>query len=128
MALASGVQFEASQLAQGIRNYPKKTRDKISEIMEEVGKEMEAYAQANARWEDRTGEAREGLTAEVTGGFEAWSKNQLELTLSYSVDYGIWLELRWGGRYAIIIPTVEKFGPELMRRMNGITEDIIYYA
>jgi len=30
------------------------------------------------------------------------------------VEYGKHLELRWGGRYAIIGPTIARVGPEVM--------------
>ena len=126
--MRNGASFEGSTLARGIRQYPKKTRDKIIEIMEEFQEELLDYAQSNAPWQDHTGEARSGLSTEVSGGFEAWSNNAVSLSLFHTVDYGIWLEVRWGGKYAIIIPTLEKMGPELMSRFEGITEDIIYYA
>lgn len=65
----------------------------------------------NAPWTDRTGNARNGLKAEHQKQEMRWH----QLTLSHSVPYGIWLEVRWSGRYAILNPTLEKIGPELMR-------------
>ena len=35
-----------------------------------------------------------------------------------NVHYGIWLEVRWGGRFAIIVPTIEHF------RQQGIGTEI----
>lgn len=126
--MPQGVNFQGgsisgSSLAFGLRNYPRKTRDRIAEIMEEFAEEALSYMQENAPWEDQTGDAREGLGAAVE---ELGS--MLSLILYHSVDYGVWLEVRWGGRYAIIIPTLETMGPELMSRLEGITEDIVYYA
>lgn len=126
--MRQGASFQGSSLARGIRQYPKKTRDKMIEIMEEFAEELLDYAQSNAPWEDQTGDAREGLGTAVSGGFEAWGNNAISLSLFHTVDYGIWLEVRWGGKYAIIIPTLETMGPELMSRFEGITEDIIYYV
>lgn len=71
--------------------------------------EIQQYARDNAPWDDISGEARAGLTAEVV--------RELFVTyivLYHTVDYGIWLEIRWDGRFAIIEPTLEKFGPETM--------------
>lgn len=118
-----GGSIAGSSLAFGLRRYPEKTREKIREVMEEFVDEAVEYMQANAPWEDQTGDAREGLSGAVesVGSMES-------LILYHTVDYGIWLEIRWGGRYAIVIPTLESMGPELMNRLEGITEDIIYYA
>ena len=128
MPVSGGVSFgggsiAGSSLDLGLRQYPEKTRERIREIMEEFVDEAVEYMQANAPWEDQTGEAREGLSGAVEslGSMES-------LILYHTVDYGIWLEVRWGGRYAIVTPTIETMGPELMSRLEGITEDIIYYA
>ncbi len=76
-------------------------------------KRVEAYAKEHAPWQDRTGEARKGLTAK--------GKQRLvyyEIELFHTVEYGVWLEVRWSGKYAIIQPTLEVMGPELMRELN----------
>jgi hypothetical protein len=72
-------------------------------------KRVEQYAKSNAPWADRTGAARDGLTAE--GYFRL---TQYTIVLYHTVDYGIWLEIRWNGRYAIIMPTIEAMGREFM--------------
>lgn len=126
--MVQGASFSGSTLSRGIRNYPKYTRDEIHRVMEEFSQEVLQYARDHAPWQDRTGEARSQLGVEVSGGFQSWSKNAASLTLYHGVDYGIWLEVRWSGRFAIIIPTIEVMGPKLMEKLERITEDIIYYA
>lgn len=76
-------------------------------------REMEAYAKANAPWQDRTGAARAGLTATVeeTGPIGT-------IVLSHGVSYGIWLEIANGGRFAIIAPTIDVFAPQIMRDLQ----------
>jgi hypothetical protein len=71
--------------------------------------QVENYAQQNARWQDRTGQARRGLTATGSSSITKYT-----IDLFHTVDYGIWLEVRWSGRYAIIIPTIEVMGPRFM--------------
>lgn len=62
---------------------------------------VESEAKSNARWTDRTGNARQGLT-----GFpEAVSEDLVLLVLQHKMDYGTYLELK--ERYAIILPTLE---------------------
>lgn len=83
--------------------------------MKTQAKRVEAYAKANAPWEDRTGDAREGLTATAEVEDEGFVIN-----LFHTVEYGIWLEIRWGGTYAIIEPTIEEMGPRVMSALNGV--------
>lgn len=75
--------------------------------------EVENYAKEHASWDDRTGDARAGLTAK---GEQRLTKYTIHLY--HTVDYGIWLEIRWDGKYAIILPTIEHMGHELMGRLN----------
>lgn len=82
----------------------------IEEVLEEFAESMEEYARTHASWEDRSGDARDGLTAEVVDG----GLFQNSIVLYHTVDYGIWLEIRWNGRYAIILPTIEHYGPLVM--------------
>jgi hypothetical protein len=81
----------------------------------ESGKErVEGYAKMNAPWADRTGAAREGLTASV-------SEHDAEITLelAHTVEYGIWLETIQDGAFAIIMPTLEALGPEILREAGA---------
>lgn len=76
-------------------------------------REVEDYAKENAPWEDRTGEARSGLKAIGEQRLTTYS-----ITLYHTADYGIWLEVRWDGKYAIIVPTLEVMGPRLMEALG----------
>lgn len=85
------------------------------EIAYDQAEEMENYAKQNAPWTDRTGDARERLhaTVEETGPIGT-------IVLSHGVEYGLWLELDHGGRYAIIAPTIDVFGPKIMRSLQNM--------
>lgn len=76
-------------------------------------REVQDYAQQNAPWDDRTGDARRGLTATGEQRLVKYT-----ITLFHTVDYGIWLEVRWDGMYAIILPTIEHMGHVLMDRLD----------
>lgn len=114
--------FRIDTLSRGLASFVFKTMDSMADKANEFADELVQYAKDNAPWEDRSGDARAGLDSAVTA-----SNGELEIDLYHTVDYGIWLEVRWGGRYAIIIPTIERMGPKLYARMNGILGDIIYY-
>jgi hypothetical protein len=76
---------------------------------------VEAYAKENAPWEDRTGDARDGLTAKGQQRLFEY-----RIILYHTVDYGIWLEVRWNGKYAIIVPTIIHMGNELMSELSMV--------
>jgi len=71
------------------------------------------YARQNAPWEDQTGQARAGLGVEVTKSF-----GEVMLSLYHTVDYGLWLEVIQNGRFATIMPTLERYAPEVFRRVG----------
>lgn len=89
--------------------------DELGDPYENSMEAFEAYrdvvlqdAKENAPWEDRTGNAREGLEAVVDG-----EGDTVVLTLYHTVEYGIFLETAMNGDYAIILPTLEKWGMDV---------------
>lgn len=88
--------------------------ENVADAMYDGKGAVEAYAQSNAPWADQTGAARAGLTAsvDVDGG-------EVVLELAHSVDYGYWLEVIQDGTFAIIMPTLEALGPEIIREAGG---------
>lgn len=88
---------------------------KIYAIMRDYAQEMEQYMKDNAPWEDNTGEARDGLTAVLQEHPVAPT-----IYLYHTATYGKWLEIRWNGLYAIILPTIEDMGPGLIRALEGV--------
>lgn len=70
----------------------------------------ESEMKAGARWTDRTGNARAGLISDVES-----QENQWTLYFASMATYGIWLEIRWSGKYAIVGPTMNSIGPKLAK-------------
>lgn len=79
-----------------------------------------AYARQNAPWTDRTSNARNGLFARAEREVPVY-----RIIVGHGVPYGIWLEVRWSGRYQIIRPTVDHEGPELMKTASKLY-DVIF--
>jgi hypothetical protein len=73
---------------------------------------LENDAKTNAQWQDQTGNARQTLHAFAV----MLSADMIALYLSHGVNYGVFLEVRYAGRYAIIWPTIEQHLP-MMRQM-----------
>lgn len=86
----------------------------VAEAMSQGAAEVEFYARQNAPWADRTGAARNGLTASV---FE--EAGEIVLELAHTVEHGYWLELIQDGRFAIIMPTLEALGPQIIADAGG---------
>lgn len=84
----------------------------------------ETYMRFNAKWTDRTGNARNGLRATHV----AQPMVRHELIVFHTMPYGIWLEVRWSGKYAIIAPTLQVIGPDLMRRVQAGARQAIRLA
>lgn len=79
---------------------------------------LEAHMRTTAPWTDRTGAARAGLGAQVVT-----STNKVAIVLFHSVSYGVYLETRWGGKYAVIRPTLPMGGQmfaETFKRLAGL--------
>lgn len=72
--------------------------------------QLEEAARRNAIWEDRTGDARDGLNATTLSPRDG----VVRLALSHTVEYGIWLELIQNGKFAVIMKTLEQEAPRIM--------------
>lgn len=75
-----------------------------------MAQRMRSWAQANAPWTDRTGDARQRLMTRVR-----MEGAKLVIILFHQMTYGIWLEVKHNGRWAIIMKTIDRFYPEVMR-------------
>lgn len=81
--------------------------------------EVENYMKINAPWTDQTGNARNGLAARAYR-----DRDSIGIVLYHQVDYGIYLETRFDGKFAIIGPTIDVMGPKVMRDFNRMMERI----
>lgn len=113
--MAKGITWYHDTLTPGMAAFSVVMQETLEEIVEQVAEEVELYAKENAPWEDRTGDARDGLTAEaITEG------STMVIVLYHTVDYGIWLEVRNSGEYAIILPTLEHMAPVVMGAVGNL--------
>ncbi|MBN1814707.1 MAG: hypothetical protein JXA14_22900 [Anaerolineae bacterium] len=119
----------------------------IHALAAQVGAKMQNEGRSGAKWQDRTGNARGGLFFAVDGfglgslqggvspkNAKAWSEHlqsgsgpgggpyRLVLVFAHSMGYGAVLELDHGGRYAIVLPTMEANIPALIDGLNGLMD------
>lgn len=77
---------------------------------------VEAYAKENRPWMDRTGLARAGLR----GFVDTLAQDTVVLYLAHGRDYGVHLELKYQGRYAIILPTLRAHYSQIMKMVRQV--------
>jgi hypothetical protein len=89
----------------------------IAAAMDYQATKTEFFMKTNAKWTDRTGHARSSL-------FTATKKqgNSFYMLLSHTASYGIWLEVRFSGRYAIIVPGLRFTVAGLPKLLNKLLE------
>lgn len=115
MVVSSGrVHWYSDTLTPGMAAFQVVMEEVIEEIMEQAAQEVEEHARETAPWNDRTGDARAGLTGEFEN-----EGNLLTIMIYHTVEYGIWLEVRNAGEYAVILPTVERMGPIVMGALEA---------
>lgn len=97
--------------ARETRRYTSSIRFFIREVFQEKESDIELWMKANAPWRDRTGNARRSLHAEISVSMEAYI---LSVLYNDDIYYDILLEYAHGGKYAIIAPTIDYWGPILL--------------
>ena len=104
-----------SVLQKGIGDYAARLMNAVFDLAQFFAAKIESHAKATAPWTDRTGNARQGLTARAFRTATAVS-----IILWHSVSYGIWLEVKNAGRFAVILPTLEAHYSPYMRAIEGL--------
>lgn len=126
-------------ISKGLDDYGRKAMIAIQAVANYWGQSIQDEARNEAIWDDRTGNARSGLFFAVDGfgldpligevspeaksemddvAIESGDANTLIVTLGHTVFYGKFLELSNGGKYAIILTTIEKNLPTLERMLQ----------
>ena len=134
-----------SIMVPALNQYQQKLLLAIYAVAAYVGQAMQDDARRKAKWEDRTGNARSGVffavdgfgIAPITGAVGdisvdssgrgqadqaviSGTSDRLVLALSHTMYYGKYLELSNGGRYAIIISTMQAHVPQLERMLKAL--------
>lgn len=139
----SGIQWitPPENLARNIEDYGQRVLIAVHAVAVYIGQEMANQGRLNAPWEDRSGNARSGLFYAVDG-FDletivgqvppdaaqlntdsvtvSGSREELIIAFSHTVFYGKFLELSNGGRYAIIMSTIQQHLPQLETMLNDL--------
>lgn len=105
-----GLRMEITRFEDTLRSILHGTLDDIVTGGTAIAAAMEDEAKKNAPWTDRTGNARRTLTGFVL----ADEYDCVNIGLMGRMSYSPQLETGYGRRYAIILPTVERWTPHMM--------------
>lgn len=111
------------ELQRNIDAYADKAQAAVMAIAQYIAQQAQDEMRRNAPWTDRSGVARSGLFSLPHEAAADMVSIYLSHKAAHTVDYGIWLELANGGKYAIIMPTLEAVAPDVMRLLERTFSD-----
>lgn len=115
----AGIVWTSDTLTPRMKTLGQKIHAGIAVYLKAQETRVQNSARRNAPWKDRTGNARNGLFAQYSG-----SLDRHEIRLYHTVPYGIWLEVRWEGKYAIIVPTIQQEGARIMQGIGKLIDKL----
>jgi hypothetical protein len=104
-----------SVLGRNVGDYAQRLLSAVFDLAQYFAGKIESFAKQHAPWTDRTGNARQGLTARAFRTATA-----VTIVLWHSMAYGIWLEVKNAGRFAAILPSLEQHYQPFMRAVEGL--------
>ena len=107
-----------SSLQKGIEQWGDKVITAVFSVAQFIATKAQNEMRLGAPWTDRTGNARAALFSVA----EQAASDAVIIYLSHgsAIEYAKYLELGFGGKYAIIVPTLQRILPELERMLQGI--------
>lgn len=114
----NGLTFTKDTLTPTLHTGPGYIDSTLSRTMGFYRPKVESSARLNAPWTDQTTNARNGLVATYVRD----DADTHSIILAHRVPYGIFLETRFAGKFAIIMPTLNLFFPKVMATLNKILE------
>lgn len=111
----SGLTLDTKKIEVNLDKLDRRMALNIAGIMDYQATKTEFFMKTNAKWTDRTGNARTGLhTVTKREG------SRFFMLLSHTAPYGIWLEVRFSGRFEIIRPGLRYTVQELPRLLRKV--------
>lgn len=109
-----------STLGKGLNTYHKKVLAATLLQMQNSAAFLQERMKAERPWTDRTGAARQRLTARAY----VQDDHTFAIELAQGVDYGIYLELAHEKKYAIIMPTIHLYSNEVLQGIASAVSQI----
>ena len=103
----SWVQEPEEVFGEVARRYNDMLHERAKQLALSYTQRIEDWMVENAAWEDRTGLARDELYAQVSDVMN----QAVVISIGHGVHYGLFLEINYAGKYAILNPAVDHFAP-----------------
>lgn len=102
-------------VAQNLGEMSERLKTQLQVLGQATGQKIQEYAQENAPWTDRTGDARQRLkyNSEI-------NENGLTISILHQMEYGIYLELCNNEKYAILKNSRDAMLPEFLDAVKHI--------
>lgn len=117
MATSTGIVWRSSpaDMAKRVETYKRNLLAAVFRLAQEWAKQMADEMRATHPWINQTGEAERKLFGRafrlVAGAV---------IAIGHGVDYGIYLERRWSGRYAVVMPTIQRNQAQIMKNLQAL--------
>lgn len=111
--------IDISGIVDGLQSTETKAQKAIRMYATEGSKKLENYAKTHKRWINRTGHAVQRLKGYIEEGI-----NNIKVCIAHGVDYGIFLELRYERKYAILEESVRVNAKEVLQGFKGLIEKL----
>lgn len=117
----AGLVWEAdpSKIVSNLAGATQKAQFYLSRTTEYYSLHAETYAKTKAPWTDRSTNARSGLTTTWSGNISS-SGARFQIDVFHRVPYGIWLEIKYNGKFSIINKTVNIEGNKFFKTANQV--------
>lgn len=103
------VEVDDQIVAQHLEQMTDRLKTQLETLGPATGQKIQEFAQDNAPWTDRTGDARKGLKYHSD-----IDENGLVISIYHQVEYGIYLEQCNNEKYAILKNAREAVLPEFL--------------
>lgn len=113
MAGSMRIIWDSGKLNSNLDALPGAVDKLISKTIDFHAARGESIMKTQAPWTDRTVNARNSLHTKTVH-----DKTHHELILAHGMRYGFWLEVRWAGKWGIVLPTLLPLGKDVMGTLN----------
>lgn len=120
--MSDGISIDVDSINQVLSNleaFNDRLRAALVLDAQNIAREMERWTKENAKWEDRTSNARQFLKSHVK-----WvHTDELIVSMIHHVEYGVYLELANERKYAILEEAIHKYAPEFIEGWKQIIRE-----
>lgn len=118
--MTSGIIWETSPEAvfpRGVEEWLQSINEAVYQLMLFRAPQISSWMRLNASWQDRTGNARQSLYAEVE---RALFEITVWIAYGAAIDYAVYLEFAHAGKYSILSPALDYWIPILWNDVKAL--------